>query len=138
MSVILVVDDDPQIRTMMQKILTKAGHTVVEAASGLEAERRVGESDVDLLITDIIMPDKEGLTLVRELHKRWPHLKIIAMSGGGRSGAFTILDAASQFGANLVLRKPFRVVELLEAVTKVIEMQAGDPAIVRPAAGPTT
>jgi CheY-like chemotaxis protein len=116
MAVILVADDDPLIRTMMQKLLTRVGHTVLQAATGLEAELVVADQTIDVLITDIIMPDKEGLTLVRDLHKKLPHLKIIAMSGGGRSGAFTVLDAAAQFGANTVLRKPFRGTELIEAV----------------------
>ena len=130
MAVILVADDDPLIRTMMQKLLTRVGHTVLQAATGLEAERVVADQTVDVLITDIIMPDKEGLTLVRDLHKKLPHLKIIAMSGGGRSGAFTVLDAAAQFGADAVLRKPFRATELIQAVAGAL----GQPGVMAPAA----
>lgn len=120
MAVILIADDDTLIRTMMQKLLTRAGHTIFEAANGIEAEAVAAEHAIDLLITDIVMPDKEGLMLVRDLKERQPQLKIIAMSGGGRSGAFTVLDAATQFGADAVLRKPFRGRELIETVIAVI------------------
>jgi DNA-binding response OmpR family regulator len=120
LAVILIADDDTLIRTMMQKLLTRAGHTIFEAANGIEAEAVAAEHAIDLLITDIVMPDKEGLMLVRDLKERQPQLKIIAMSGGGRSGAFTVLDAATQFGADAVLRKPFRGRELIETVIAVI------------------
>ena len=108
MAVILIADDDTMLRTTMRKMLEASGHAVLEATSGLEAEEIVGRERVDLLITDIIMPDKEGLMLVRDLKKSLPDLRIIAMSGGGRAGAFTLLEAATQFGANAVLKKPFR------------------------------
>jgi CheY-like chemotaxis protein len=125
MAAILVVDDDPLIRTMMQKLLTRFGHTVLQAATGVEAEQVASGEAIDVLITDIIMPDKEGLTLVRDLHKKLPRLKIIAMSGGGRSGAFTVLDAAAQFGADSVLRKPFRAAELIDAVAGALGLPRG-------------
>jgi CheY-like chemotaxis protein len=124
MPVILIADDDAKICAMMQKLLTRAGHVVHLAATGLEADKIIGEQAIDLLITDIVMPEKEGLTLVREIHRRMPKIKIIAMSGGGRAGAFTILDAAAQFGANLVLQKPFRAGELLQAITSVLGASA--------------
>jgi DNA-binding NtrC family response regulator len=129
MAVILVADDDSLIRSTMQKILTKAGHTVIEAATGLEAEEAFGRNPVDLLITDIIMPDKEGLMLVRDLKKRAPGLRIIAMSGGGRSGTSTLLEAATKFGAQAVLKKPFRVRELMEAVDTAIGVGIAPPAV---------
>ena len=120
MAVILIADDDAQIRAMIQKLLARAGHTVIEAANGVEAEDLAGRHPIDLLITDIIMPDKEGLMLVRDLKRRSPKLRIIAMSGGGRAGAFTLLDAAAQFGADAVLRKPFRAGALLEAIASAL------------------
>jgi len=120
MAMILVADDDPHIRGMINKFLTRVGHSVVEAGNGLEAEQKFGEAACDLLITDIIMPDKEGLMLVRDLKKRAPDLRIIAMSGGGRAGAFTLLEAAEKFGANAVLKKPFRLQELIDAVNAAL------------------
>ncbi len=128
MAVILIADDDALIRSTMQKLLTKAGHTIHEAANGIEAEHVVAETEIELVITDIIMPDKEGLMLVRDLKKQAPHLHVIAMSGGGRAGAFSLLEAAAQFGADAVLRKPFRGGELIELVTAIL---AGDPAPVQ-------
>ena len=124
MASILIADDDQLIRTTMQKLLTKAGYTVFEAINGIDAEQKVAETPVDLVITDIIMPDKEGLMLVRDLKKQAPQLRIIAMSGGGRAGAFSLLEAAEQFGADAVLRKPFRGGDLIEIVTAVL---AGQP-----------
>ena len=123
MATILVADDDPHIRGMIKKFLGRVGHTVVEAAYGVEAEQKFGEAPFDLLITDIIMPDKEGLMLVRDLKKRASNLRIIAMSGGGRSGAFTLLEAAEKFGADAVLRKPFRLQELMDAVNGATQAQ---------------
>ncbi len=120
MAVILIADDDMPLRATMQKLLLKAGHTVLEAANGVEAETVAAQQPVDLLITDIVMPDKEGLMLVRDLKRQQPQLKIIAMSGGGRAGAFTVLEVASQLGADTVLRKPFRGRELLEAVESLV------------------
>ena len=130
MAMILVADDDPHIRGMINKFLARIGHTVIEASNGIEAEVKLGEARFDLLITDIIMPDKEGLMLVREFKKHTPDLHIIAMSGGGRSGAFTLLEAAEKFGADAVLRKPFRLKELLDAVAATV---GGAPAPAGPA-----
>lgn len=120
MAQILIADDDAPIRTMMQKLLTKAGHVVYEAANGIEAEQIVAKTEVDLVITDIIMPDKEGLMLVRDLKRHAPRLRIIAMSGGGRAGSMTLLETAVQFGADAVLHKPFRGGELIDLVAATI------------------
>ncbi|HEY1722969.1 MAG TPA: response regulator [Magnetospirillaceae bacterium] len=120
MAQILIADDDILIRATMQKLLTKAGHVIFEAANGIEAEEVIARTNVDLVITDVIMPDKEGLMLVRDLKKRSPQLLIIAMSGGGRVGAFSFLETATQFGADAVLRKPFRGGELIELVNATI------------------
>jgi CheY-like chemotaxis protein len=128
MSVILVADDNEPLRSTMQKLLTKAGHTVLVAANGIEAEEIVAKTALDLVITDIIMPDKEGLMLVRDLKKHAPNLRIIAMSGGGRAGAFSLLEAASQFGADAVLRKPFRGGDLIEMVTATLGGSPPAPA----------
>ena len=128
MTAILVVDDDAALRTTMGKLLTRAGHTVLEAANGVEAEEIVAKNAVELLITDIIMPDKEGLMLVRDLKRRTPGLRIIAMSGGGRTGAFSLLEAASQFGADAVLRKPFRGGDLIKTVEAAMGSENGAPS----------
>jgi CheY-like chemotaxis protein len=120
MAVILVVDDDSSLRDVLRKMLNFFGHTVVEASNGLEAEDVVAMRPVDLVITDIIMPDKEGITLVRDLKRRQPDLKILVISGGGRTASFGLLDAAGQFGAEAMLRKPFKMNELLGAVSALV------------------
>ena len=120
MAVILIADDNSVFRVTLEKLLMRVGHTVLLAADGLDAERGARDTAIDLLITDIVMPDKEGLALVRDLKARAPDLRIIAMSGGGRAGALTLLDMASRFGADAVLSKPFRAKELLDTVDAVL------------------
>ncbi|MBF0474756.1 MAG: response regulator [Deltaproteobacteria bacterium] len=83
MAKILVVDDDASFRHMLCLSLGKDGHSVVEASDGNMAVKLVGNESVDLVITDIIMPDKEGIELILELKKTNPEIKIIAISGGG-------------------------------------------------------
>lgn len=120
MAIILVADDDALVRSTMQKLLLKAGHTVYEAANGIAAEQVIARAPIELLITDIVMPNKEGLMLVRDLKKRTPKLRIIAMSGGGNASGLTLLEAAAQFGADAILRKPFRGAELIDLVSATI------------------
>lgn len=82
---ILIVDDEPQVRKSIRHVLEAADHTVLEAAKGNEAMQQVRSSHIDLVITDIVMPDMEGLELIRELKKSKAHLKVIAMSTTGRT-----------------------------------------------------
>lgn len=120
MARILVTDDDTMLRSVVARTLAAAGHTIIEAANGSEAEAVLQDEPVDLVITDIIMPEMEGIELVRDLRRRWPDLHVIAMSGGGRTRTFAPLEAAAQFGAELILRKPFRRDELLQAVNSLL------------------
>ncbi len=85
MKKILVIDDDNDFRRMLCAKLTKSGFAVVEAENGVEGIRRFTENEVDLVVTDIIMPEKEGMETILELKKIDPALKIISVSGGGRS-----------------------------------------------------
>ena len=86
MARILVVDDEEGIRTLLRNILVREGHHVTTAADGVEALQVVDTQPVDLVITDLIMPEKEGVETISELRKRFPAVKIIAMSGGGMGG----------------------------------------------------
>ena len=101
MARILLIDDDDSVRTMLRLTLAHFGHTVIEARNGKEGLERVQQANADLLITDIVMPEKEGLKVLMELRKRKPPVKIIAISGGD------YLHMAKLMGAAKVLAKPF-------------------------------
>ena len=120
MGKILIIDDEPYILLMLKKMLEKAGHVVSLASNGREGMDLFEKASADLVITDIIMPDKEGLELILEMKKKRPALKIIAMSGGGRISPESYLECAKHFGAEKVFQKPFRQKDLVSAVKELI------------------
>ena len=97
-------------------MLRRAGYEVVEASNGIEGLRLYREKRPHLVITDIVMPKKEGLETILDLKREDPQLKIIAISGGGRVGPESYLDIAEGFGADRILAKPFDSKELLEVM----------------------
>jgi CheY-like chemotaxis protein len=117
---ILVIDDDDHVRTMLRHMLERVGYDVVEARNGEVGVRIFRAHPADLIITDIFMPEKEGLETIRELVRDFPSAKIIAISGGGISGALSYLPLARSFGALCTIAKPFDRRELLEAVRKLL------------------
>ena len=116
MAKILLIDDDEYIRMWTSIHLDKAGHQTTTAADGDPGINLASKIKFDLVITDIIMPDKEGLETIIELKKGNPDLPIIAMSGGGHMSSDDILELALSLGANAVLRKPFDGSELIALV----------------------
>ena len=116
MARILVADDEELARFTIREILESAGHEVTEATNGDEAIAKQQATPFDLLVTDIIMPEKEGVETIIELKKEFPDLKIIGISGGGRTRNMDFLQLAKQFGAEKILAKPFTEDELLENV----------------------
>ena len=120
MGKILIIDDEPYILLMLKKLLEKAGYKVDLASNGREGMALFEKDSADLVITDIIMPDKEGLELILEMKKLRPELKIIAMSGGGRISPESYLECARHFGAERVFQKPFRQKDLVLAVKDLI------------------
>jgi len=120
MKKILIIDDEPYILLMLKKMLERAGYEVDLASNGREGLDLFEKETADLVITDIIMPDKEGLELIIEMKKQKPGLKIIAMSGGGRISPDSYLECATYFGAEKVFQKPFRQKELVSAVRELI------------------
>ncbi len=117
---ILIIDDEPYILLMLKKMLERAGYEVDLASNGREGMALFEKATADLVITDIIMPDKEGLELILEMKKQRPALKIIAMSGGGRISPESYLECAKHFGAARVFQKPFRQKELMLAVRELM------------------
>ena len=120
MTTILIIDDDRHIRSILRHMLERAGYTVMEASNGHEGVQHVRGALPDLIITDIFMPEKEGLETIRELRRLCPESKILAISGGGRTGALDFLGVAEKLGAQRTLRKPFLRQELLEAVRELV------------------
>lgn len=120
MAKILVIDDEDLIRRTMRQSLENAGHTVIDAANGREGITRFDAEGADLVITDIIMPEQEGVETIIQLRRAHPDLPIIAVSGGGRLGIVDYLGLARRFGATQVLQKPFSQKELVGVVGEVI------------------
>jgi CheY-like chemotaxis protein len=120
MARILVIDDEEDVRLVVGGVLRAAGHEVLSAADGAQGIallRERGAANVQLVITDILMPEKEGLETIRDLKADFPDVKVIAMSGGGKKLKSTShFFTADELGAQGVLLKPFGPKELLDAV----------------------
>jgi CheY-like chemotaxis protein len=127
MGKILVIDDDPGFRKMINLTLTRAQHQVIEAQDGNEGVRRFKEYLPDLVICDIVMPEKEGIATILEIRTISPDIPIIAMSGGGANIGMQYLEAAGKLGANAILSKPFRPADLAEVVKRMLEQAATNP-----------
>jgi len=116
MAAILVIDDNAQMRLMIRRILAVAGHAVVEAADGDEGIEQFRARPFDIVISDILMPRKEGIETIRELRSFAPTVWIVATSGGGANRNMMFLDFAKALGADMALPKPFRAEELIAAI----------------------
>lgn len=124
MAKILVIDDDAQVREMMSLILTRGGHTVTEAVDGEDGLRSARSRPFELVVTDIVMPNKEGLETIVELRRNMPGVKIIAISGGGRIAPTDYLSIAKRLGADRVFAKPVERRALLDAVSELVGEKA--------------
>lgn len=114
---ILVIEDDASVRQFIANILKKAEHTVLEAENGLSVISILKENiDMDLIVTDIIMPEKEGLETIMDIRNKYPEIKIIAISGGGKIDSEQYLLLAATLGANKTLKKPFKGSDLLNTI----------------------
>lgn len=118
---VLVIDDDEQMRTLLRQVMEWSGYTVTDAENGRKGMQRQREHPADLVITDLIMPEQEGLETISKLKKEYPDIKIVAISGGGRIGPEAYLPAAQELGADLVFRKPFDVKEFVAAVRELLD-----------------
>lgn len=113
---VLFVDDEPSIRLLAGRALTQAGYEFDQAGDGNQALNKMAERRYSALVTDLIMPEREGIEMIIEVRRTWPDTYIIAMSGGGRVGPDDFLKLAKMAGADRVLRKPFRPSDLLAAL----------------------
>lgn len=114
---VLVIEDDEAVQKFICKILVSAGHAVAVAGNGEEGLAEIKKNnDFSIVITDLLMPEKEGIETIADIKKLWPHIKILAISGGGVIDPEFYLMNASVLGANLTLKKPFTRPELLSAI----------------------
>ncbi|MGA1823307.1 MAG: response regulator [bacterium] len=123
MARVLIIDDDPQIRALLRMKLEDDGYEVEEAADGKKGIDFYRQRPAELIITDIVMPTKEGIEMIAELREEYPDVTIIAISGGGLGLAEDYLDWAQHLGAQLTFAKPVDLDELSEAVHNLIDKE---------------
>lgn len=116
MTGIMIVEDENEVREMLKDALSRRKYTVIEASNGLEAMSRFKPSVVDLVITDILMPEEDGLKVIMQLKEKKPGIKIIAISGGGKIGPAIYLNIARTLGADEVISKPFSLQNLITKI----------------------
>ena len=121
MARILIIDDDAQVREMLREMLERVGHEVVEASDGTAGMRLFREKPAEVVVTDIFMPEKDGIVTIQELRTAHPGLGIIALSGGGGFQRFDFLETARRLGASAILRKPVDWEELTQAVSELLD-----------------
>ena len=115
MADILLVEDDERIRRFIRKVLERESHTVMEAGNGKDALVCLEAQSFDIVISDVFMPEMDGLEVIMRIRQIAPNVKLVSMSGGFQG--IGLLPVAEALGADLVLPKPFTAVELLEAVS---------------------
>jgi len=121
MTRVLIIDDETQIRSMLKLMLERDGYEVAEAPDGIEGIRIYRQNPADLIITDLIMPNKDGIGVIIDLKKEFPNVKIIAMSGGGLNKPEGYLKGAKKLGAACTLTKPIDRGEMLRAIKDVLK-----------------
>ncbi len=119
---ILIVDDEEQIRQLIRTTFEEAGYRVAEASNGKEALAQYRIAPTDLVVTDILMPDQDGLECISTLRRESPNVKIIAITGGSDIiGVLGFLDVAKMLGAHRTLQKPFEMKALLDAADSALQ-----------------
>ena len=117
---ILIVEDDAELREMIRAAFVRRKFTILEASNGKEAIAHFKPLVTDVVITNIIMPDEDGLGVIRKLKALKPELKIIAISGGGKASPRNYLDMAKMLGADATLTKPFIISDLVAIIENLL------------------
>lgn len=125
---ILIIDDEAQVRHMLRGVLENEGYRVVEAANGREGLRMQHRTPSNLVITDILMPEMEGLETIRELRHQWPDVKVLAVSGASQKLGLDLLYVAKEFGATHMLQKPFSMSEMLKLISTMLNPSSNPPS----------
>lgn len=122
MARVLIIDDEEQVRKMIREVLEGAGHEVVEASNGREGMKLYEANPTDVVITDLVMPEQEGLETITKLRRRFPAAKIIAISGAQQKLDLDLLYVAEKLGALRTMEKPFDVRKLLAIVEELLQV----------------
>ncbi|MBW1742583.1 MAG: response regulator [Deltaproteobacteria bacterium] len=117
---VVVIDDNAEIRRVIELKLRTQGYKVITAANGKEGLNLIKSKQPDVVITDIVMPEKEGIEVITEVRRDFPNVKIIAMSGGGLIGPHEYLSWTKMMGVQRTFTKPFAINEILEAVNELV------------------
>ena len=120
---VLIVEDEKDLREMLKISLTRHKFTVFEAENGKEAIIHFKPSITDLVVTDLIMPDEDGLKVIIKLKELKPSIKIIAISGGGKAGPGSYLNLAKVLGADAIYSKPFSINELIAKINELLNIE---------------
>ena len=124
MSKVLVVDDEVSVQNLILEMMTYEGYDVLKVGNVVDAIEVCKQENVILVITEIIMPDRNGLDLILEIKKEYPHISIIAMSGcGNETRQYDCLEVAKLVGVNNIIKKPFDMPELLQLVVQSLKAQ---------------
>lgn len=120
---VLIVEDDKELREMLKMSLLRRSYTVLEAENGKNAITHFKPSLTDLVVTDLIMPEEDGLKVVIKLRELKPSIKIIAISGGGKVGPGSYLNLAKALGADAIFSKPFSINDLTAKIEQLLETE---------------
>ncbi len=120
MANVLIVDDDDAVRRVLRRVLEADGYDVVDCANGREAMLAMEQRRPDLVITDVYMPEMDGIEFLVRLREDDPDLPVLAVSGGSLAPADFVLEDASQLGANAILTKPYDVAVMRQAVRDLL------------------
>ncbi len=120
MAGIMIVEDQAEFREMLKEALSRRKYSIIEASDGKEAMLKFKASIVDLVVTDILMPEEDGLKVIMKLKEIKPGIKIIAISGGGKAGHGNYLNLAKALGADDILSKPFSLSTLISRIEELL------------------
>jgi CheY-like chemotaxis protein len=126
MAGILIVEDDKDLREMLKTSLIRRKYIVHEASNGKEALLRFKPAITDMVITDLIMPDEDGLKVIMKIKELKPSIKIIAISGGGKAGPSNYLNLARALGADEIFSKPFSINDLVKKIAVLLNEEQQD------------
>ncbi|HNY52690.1 MAG TPA: response regulator [Bacteroidales bacterium] len=123
MPVILIIEDDRDLREMLRSALLRKDYTVLEADNGKEALINFKPGVTDLVVTDLLMPEEDGLKVIMQMREMKPEIKVIAISGGGKAGPGSYLRMAKALGADSVFPKPFSVNDLVNRIDDLLHIE---------------
>lgn len=126
MSVILIIEDDRELREMLKTALLRQDYTVLEAENGKEALIHFKPGVTDLIITDLIMPEEDGLKVIMKIRELKHGIKVIAISGGGKAGPGSYLNLAKALGADAIYSKPFSINDLVLKIEELLKVEHSD------------